>query len=71
MYAIIHGLTTFTTFMEFLSPPSFLPPSLPLSLDPPLPPDSQLREFLSGQPFIDYVDSPYYWRYLQWKYLEK
>ena len=30
-----------------------------------------VREFLSGQPFIDYVDSQYYWRYLQWKYLEK
>jgi len=30
-----------------------------------------VREFLSGQPFIDYIDSQYYWRYLQWKYLEK
>lgn len=29
------------------------------------------RNFLSGQPFVDYVDSQYYWRYLQWKYLEK
>ena len=26
---------------------------------------------MSGQPFIDYVASQYYWRYLQWKYLEK
>ena len=32
---------------------------------------SIVREFLSGQPFIDYVESPYYWRYLQWKYLER
>ena len=26
---------------------------------------------MSGQPFIDYLDSQYYWRYLQWKYLER
>lgn len=30
-----------------------------------------VREFLSGQPFVDYIESPYYWRYLQWKYLER
>lgn len=30
-----------------------------------------VREFLSGQPFIEYIDSRHYWRYLQWKYLEK
>lgn len=29
-----------------------------------------VRQFLSGQPFISYVDSPFYWRYLQWKFLE-
>jgi G protein-coupled receptor kinase len=31
----------------------------------------KVREFLSGQPLIDFIDSPYYWRYLQWKSLEK
>jgi G protein-coupled receptor kinase len=31
----------------------------------------EARMFLSGQPFVDYVNSPFYWRYLQWKYLEK
>lgn len=30
-----------------------------------------LREFLSGQPFISYTESPYYLRYLQWILLER
>lgn len=32
---------------------------------------NSIKEFLSGQPLIDFVDSPYYLRYLQWKSLEK
>ena len=30
-----------------------------------------VRDFLSGQPLIDFVESPYYWRFLQWKTLER
>ena len=30
-----------------------------------------VRDFLSGQPLIDFVDSPFYWRFLQWKTLER
>ena len=32
---------------------------------------SVVREFLSGQPLIEFVESPFYWRFLQWKYLER
>ena len=32
---------------------------------------SVVRDFLSGQPFISYMESPYYLRYLQWKSLER
>uniref|UniRef100_A0A1X7VEF9 G protein-coupled receptor kinase n=1 Tax=Amphimedon queenslandica TaxID=400682 RepID=A0A1X7VEF9_AMPQE len=30
-----------------------------------------VRDFLSGQPLIDFVESPFYWRFLQWKTLER
>ena len=31
----------------------------------------EVKEFMSGQPLIDFCSSPQYWRFLQWKYLEK
>ena len=30
-----------------------------------------VRQYLAGEPYKAFLAGPYYWRYLQWKYLER